>query len=217
MGGLDVLLFAPSQRPRPWESSPAECVGMQSVLPQDHPPTMRGLWPIARRTRKLTRELQPGPGPISHSTWVTLNPFPVHVDGGFLEYLCLKEAPVDVAQMSVVWVCPHPRGEQAGWMVRVQAAQASHEDPTSSRVSPLSRMGTRAGTCLLVAEFRAGRSRCHTGQAQLSKLQEVLADAQCHFRDSKSMWPMRGAPHLLPRGRHRITTTLPMRPSAGSR
>ena len=211
------MLFAPSQRPRPWESSPAECVGMQSVLPQDHPPTLRGLWPIARRNRKLTRELQPGPGPISHSTWVTLNPFPVHVDGGFLEYLCLKEAPVDVAQMSVVWVCPHPRGEQAGWMVRVQAAQASHEDPTSSRVSPLSRMGTRADTCLLVAEFRAGRSRCHTGQAQLSKLQEVLADAQCHFRDSKSMWPMRGAPHLLPRGRHRITTTLPMRPSAGSR
>ena len=173
--------------------------------------------PFPEGTEKVKWKLQPGPGPISHSTWVTLNPFPVHVDGGFLEYLCLKEAPVDVAQMSVVWVCPHPRGEQAGWMVRVQAAQASHEDPTSSRVSPLSRMGTRAGTCLLVAEFRAGRSRCHTGQAQLSKLQEVLADAQCHFRDSKSMWPMRGAPHLLPRGRHRITTTLPMRPSAGSR
>ena len=41
----DVLLFALPQILGPRESSPAECVGTQLVLPQDHPPP-RGLWPF---------------------------------------------------------------------------------------------------------------------------------------------------------------------------
>ena len=38
------------------------------------------------------------------------------------------------------------------------------------------------------------------GQAQLSKLQAGLADGQCHFRASLSMWPMRSHPVHLPEG-----------------
>ena len=74
----------------------------------------RGLWPFDRRNRKVTGELQPRPGPLSHPTWVTLSPFPVCVHGGFLGNLCLRQAAADVAHKSVGWVCPHPRGDQAG-------------------------------------------------------------------------------------------------------
>ena len=42
---------------------------------------LRGLWPFDRRNRKVTGELQPRPGPLSHSTRVTLSPFPVCVWG----------------------------------------------------------------------------------------------------------------------------------------
>ena len=76
---------------------------------------VRGLWPFARRNRKVTWEIQPGPGSLSHPTGVTLSPFPVCVDEVFLGYLCLSQAPVDVAQKTVGLVCPHSRGEQVGW------------------------------------------------------------------------------------------------------
>ena len=108
----DVLLFALPQILGPRESSPAECVEMQSVLPQE--PCKRPL-PFARRNRKVTWEIQPGPGSLSHPTGVTLSPFPVCVDEVFLGYLCLSQAPVDVAQKTVGLVCPHSRGEQVGW------------------------------------------------------------------------------------------------------
>ena len=174
--------------------------------------------PFPEGTEKVKWKLQPGPGPLSHPTWVTLSPFPLCVDRCFLGYLCLRQAPVDVAQKSVVWVCPHARGEQAGSMQRVQATQAAQEYPTLSGASPLYMVGTCAFTFLLAAKFRAGRSSRHTDQAQLQKLQAGLADGQCHFRACQWMWPMRGAPRSPPRGRGRTTTTpLPVRPSAGSR
>ena len=40
-----------------------------------------GLWPFARRNRKVTREPQAGPGHLSHPTRATLSSFPVGVDG----------------------------------------------------------------------------------------------------------------------------------------
>ena len=173
--------------------------------------------PFPEGTEKVKWKLQPGPGPLSHPTWVTLSPFPLCVDRCFLGYLCLRQAPVDVAQKSVVWVCPHARGEQAG---------RDGESPGSTgfpgRSHTLRGISIQGGYLsrhmfLLAAEFQAGRSSHHTGQAQLSKLQAGLADNQCHFRASQSMWPMRGAPCSPPRGKHRITTPLPVRPSAGSR
>ena len=94
------------------EAGPLRCVGMQLVLPKD--PPERPL-PFARRNRKVTWEIQPGPGSLSHPTGVTLSPFPVCVDEVFLGYLCLSQAPVDVAQKTVGLVCPHSRGEQVGW------------------------------------------------------------------------------------------------------
>ena len=203
----------PFPEARTRESSLAECVETQLVLPQDAPREASGPLP---KNRKVTGELQPRPGPLSHPTWVTLSPFPLCVDRCFLGYLCLRQAPVDVAQKSVVWVCPHARGEQAGSMQRVQATQAAQEYPTLSGASPLYMVGTCAFTFLLAAKFRAGRSSRHTDQAQLQKLQAGLADGQCHFRASQSMWPMRWAPCSPPRVRRQITTTLPVRPSAVS-
>ena len=74
----------------------------------------RVLWPFAQRNRNVTGELHPGPGPLSDPTQVTLSPFLLCVHGDVLVYLCLKQAPADVAHKSVGWVCPHPRGNKAG-------------------------------------------------------------------------------------------------------
>ena len=41
------------------------------------PTTQKGHRPFARRNRKVTPELKPGPGSLSHPTRVTLSPFPV--------------------------------------------------------------------------------------------------------------------------------------------
>ena len=78
------MLLAPSQRPGPREAH-RQSVWEHSQCCLRNP--LRGLWPFARRNRKATQELHPGPGPLSHPTWVTLSPFPVCVDGGFLGYL----------------------------------------------------------------------------------------------------------------------------------
>ena len=78
------------------------------------PPPPRGLWPFAGSNRKVTREPQAGPGPLSHPNHITLSPFPVSVDGGFSRCVGLKQAQADVGQKPVGRVCPHPRGEQAG-------------------------------------------------------------------------------------------------------
>ena len=186
----------PFPEARTRESSLAECVETQLVLPQDAPREASGPLP---KNRKVTGELQPRPGPLSHPTWVTLSPFPVCVHGGFLGYLCLKQAAADVAHKFVGWVCPHSRGDQAGW-------DGESPDSTGCPGRPHTRRGIsfiQGGYLsrhmfLLAAEFRAGRSSRHTGQAQLSRLQAVLGDGRGHFRASQLMWPMRGAPHSPP-------------------
>ena len=81
------------------------------MLPQEPPERPLAL---SQRNRNVTGELHPGPGPFSDPTWVTLSPFLLCVHGDFLVYLCLKQAPADVAHKSVGWVCPHPRGDKAG-------------------------------------------------------------------------------------------------------
>ena len=79
----------------------------------------RGLWPFSRRNRKVTREPQAGPCPLSHPTRVTLSPFPECVDEGFSGYVCLKQAPADVGQsLWAGWLgvsTPQGRAGWAGW------------------------------------------------------------------------------------------------------
>ena len=101
----------------------------------------RGLWPFAQRNRKVKPELQPGPGPLSHPIQVTLSPFPVCVDGGFLGYLRLKQALADVVRS--LWAgCVHTPGQsRLGGMGRVQAALAAQEGPIPSGASLSSRVG----------------------------------------------------------------------------
>ena len=121
------------------ESSPAECVETQLVLPQDAPREASGPLP---KNRNVTGELQPRPGPLSHPTWVTLSPFPVCVHGGFLGYLCLKQAAADVAHKSVGWVCPHPRGHKAGWDWKSPGSTGCPGRLQALRGAPSSRVGT---------------------------------------------------------------------------
>ena len=70
---------------------------------------------FARRNRKVTREPQAGPSPLSHRTWVNLSPFTVSVDGGFSGCVSFKQVQAYVGQKPVGQLCPHHRGEQAGW------------------------------------------------------------------------------------------------------
>ena len=104
----DVLLSAPAQRPGPQEGSQAECVDhCQRWLRAPR----GGLWPFARRNRKVMWEPQAGPGPLSHPTCVTLSPFPMSVEGGFSGCAGLQQAQVDVGSEPVGRCYPHPRGE----------------------------------------------------------------------------------------------------------
>ena len=102
----------------------------------------RGLWPFAQRNRNVTGELHPGPGPLSDPTRVTLSPFLLCVHGDFLVYLCLKQAPADVAHKSVGWVCPHPRGHKAGWDWKSPGSTGCPGRLQALRGAPSSRVGT---------------------------------------------------------------------------
>ena len=101
------------------------------------------------------------------------------VDGGFRGYLCLKQAAADVAHKSVGWVCPHPRGDQAGWDWKSPGSTGCPGRLHALRgVSFIQGGYLSRHMFLLAAEFRAGRSSRHTGQAQLSRLQAGQADGQ---------------------------------------
>ena len=74
-----------------------------------------GLWPFARRNRKVTREPQAGPGHLCHpTTRATLSPFPLNGDGGFSGCVCLKQAQMDVRSEACGPVPSPPQG-RAGW------------------------------------------------------------------------------------------------------
>ena len=159
----------------------------------------RGLWPFARRNSKVTRDHQARPGPLSHPTQVILSPFPVCMDRGFLGCVCLKQAQADVGQKPVGRSCLHPRGELAGWDGESPGSAGCPGWPHALRwVSFLPGGYLSRHMSLLEAEVRAGRSSCHTGQAQLGKLQARLADSHYHCRVAQWMWPMKGTPRPPP-------------------
>ena len=105
-----------------------------------HPP--RGLCPFARRKRKVTREPQARPGPLSHPIQVTLSPLPVswmRVSRG----VSASSKPRQMWVRSLWASCVHTPGEsRLGRMGRVQAGPAAQADLTPSGGSPSSWVGT---------------------------------------------------------------------------
>ena len=196
------------------EAGPLRCVGMQSVLPKD--PPERPLAPCLKKQKGNTGAPARARSPLPSYPG---NPesFPCVCGWGFPGVSPPQASPCRCGQKSVGWVRPHPRAEQVGWDGESPGSTGCPGRPQALRgVSFLQGEYLNRHMFLLAAEFRAGRSSRHTGQAQLSKLQAGLADGQCHFRASQSMWPMRWAPCSPPRVRRQITTTLPVRPSAVS-
>ena len=103
---------------------------------------LRGLWPFDQRNRKVTRELQPGPGPLSHPTRVTLSPFPVCVWG--FPGVSLPHASPCGCGSQVCGLGVSTLQGRPGWVGwgKVQTAPAAQEDPTPAGASHLSRVGT---------------------------------------------------------------------------
>ena len=181
----DALLFAPSQKSGTRESSLAGCVGTQSVLPQALPKR-----PLALCLNKWKGNKRAPAQVRSPFTSHPGNPesFRCVCGWGFPGISLPQTSPCgcgpQVCGMGVS--TPQGRPGGAGW--------------GGSRQHLLARKTPRPQGHLLrpgwvpeqthvseAAEFQAGRSSHHTGQAQLSRLQTGLADGQCHFRASQLM------------------------------
>ena len=157
MGSQDVFLFAPSQRLGPRENSPAERVGMQSVLPHDPPKRPLALCPKEQKSKTGAPARARSPLPSNPS-----NPesFPCVCGWGFPGVPLPQASPSDVAQKSVGWMCPHTRGEQAGQNGESPGSTGCPGRPHTFRgVSFIQGGYLSRHMFLLAAEFRAGRSQ----------------------------------------------------------
>ena len=180
----EVLMFAPSQRPGPWESTQAECVEMWLTLAQVPPERPLALCPKAKKGNmgapgRATSHLPSHPGKPES--------FPYVCGWGFLG-VCLPQASPGRCVSKVCGPGVSPPQGRAGWAGWGKSRQCR----LPGRAHALRGVSFVLGgylsrhMFLLGAEVQAGRSSSHTGHAQLSKLQAGLADGHCHFTASHS-------------------------------
>ena len=122
-----------AHRPGVWERS--WCC-LRTTLPRE------ASGPFPEGTEKVKWKLQPGPGPLSHPTRVTLSPFPVCVWG--FPGVSLPHASPCGCGSQVCGLGVSTLQGRPGWVGwgKVQAALAAQEDPTPAGASPSSRVGT---------------------------------------------------------------------------
>ena len=191
----EVLMFAPSQRPGPWESAQTECVEMWLTLAQVPAERPLALCPKEKKGNtgapgQATSPLPSHPGKPES--------FPYVCGWGFLR-VCLPQASPGRCGSKVCGSGVSPPQGRAGWAGWGESRQ--HWLP---RMTPCPQGGLLHPRWVPeqthVSAGNRSSSGQHTGHAQLSKLQAVLADGHCHFTASHWMWLMRGALRSPPQG-----------------